>query len=67
MTQQRVRQAKPLPEATAEYDPFQAQVVNRTVEQNFEDLYAALEQVRSLEDRESFLASCEVSFLFGGV
>lgn len=66
MTQPRVRQSAPLPVATESYDPFNEQVARRTVEQNFEDAYAMVEQVRSLEDREAFLAACEVSFLFGG-
>ena len=37
-----VQTAKPLPITTQEYDPSQAEIMRRTVEQNFEDLYAAL-------------------------
>ena len=57
---------KPLPTTTPKYDPVQAEVMRRTIEQNFEDLYAFLVRTRDGYDTDAFLSGVETDFLFMG-
>ena len=65
-TQQRVPTARPLPGTTPKYDPASAEILRRTIEQNLEDLYAAIARLRDQYDTDSFLAQVSTDFLTMG-
>lgn len=57
---------RPLPSVPAEYDQFSADVMRRSIEQNFDEIGAEFSRIRNQYDRDVFLSSVANNFLFMG-
>lgn len=62
-----VQTARPLPAPSQEYDPITAEIMRRTIEQNFEDLYAQVAVIRGAPETEESLLAFEASLTMGHI